>query len=103
MQEQIGNLQSQMAGVLGLHRTTSRVSLTSLPGSVNTKKAYKRFCKNLLQMGVTSDMIAQREGDILNMLNQPQDIDTGPSVRGNGSGNNSAQLITVSYPFQSGL
>ena len=65
--------------------------------------AYKQFYKNLYQMGITSDMIAQKEGDILNMLNQPQDTVISPSDGGNGSGNNSAQLLTVSHPFQSGL
>ena len=45
-------------------------------------------------MGVTSEIIAQKEGDILNMLNQPQDTEGE-----NGSGN-SAQLLTVSYFFQ---
>ena len=85
--------------ILGLQRTTSRVSLTSLPGSINTKNAYKRFCKNLFQMGITSEIIAQKEGDILNMLNQPQDTATS---EGNGSGN-SAPLPTVSHPSQSGL
>ena len=62
--------------------------------------AYKRFCKNLFQMGVTSEMIAQKEGDILNMLNQPQDTATGDG--GNSSGT-SAQLLNVSYFFQSRL
>ena len=91
MQEQMGNLQARVAGVLGLHRTTSRVSLTSLPGSINTKKAYKRFCKNLFQMGVTSEMIAQKEGEILNMFNQPQDTAT------SDENDSSSQLLTVSY------
>ena len=86
--------------ILGLQRTTSRVSLTSLPGSINTKQAYKRFCKNLFQMGITSEIIAQKEGNILDMLNQPQD--TATSDGGNGSGN-SAPLPTVSHPSQSGL
>ena len=99
MQEQIGNLQARMAGVLGLHRTTSRVSLTSLPGSINTKKAYKRFCKNLLQLGVTSDMIAQKEGEILNIFNQPQDTVTSGEKDSDDSGNiaDGSQLPGVSY------
>ena len=90
-------MQERILG-LGLHRTTSRSSITSFAGSIRTKMAYKQFCKNLFQMGVTSDMIAQKEEDILNMLNQPQDIATGPRDGGNGSGN-SAQLLTVSHPF----
>ena len=96
----MGNLQARMAGVLGLHRTTSRVSLTSLPGSINTKKAYKRFCKNLFQMGVTSDMITQKEGDILNMLKQPHDTATSDEVNGSGS---STEPFIVSHFFRSGL
>ena len=97
MQEQMGNLQARMAGVLGIHPTTSRVSLTSLPGSINTKKTYKRFCKNLLQMGVTSEMITQKEGEILNMFNQPQNTATG-NERDNSSGNitDQSQQPTVS-------
>ena len=87
MQEQMGDLQARIAGVLGLQRTTSRTSITSFAGSINTKKAYKRFCKNLFQTGVTSEMITQKEGEILNMLNQPQDT---------ASSSSSAQLLTVS-------
>ena len=43
-------------------------------------------------MGITSEMITQRERDILNMLNQPQDT----AERNNSD---SAQLLTVSYFF----
>ena len=94
---EIREMQEQILGLgLGLHRTTSRSSITSFAGSIRTKMAYKRFCKNLFQMGVTSEIIAQKEGDILNMLNQPQD--TAISGGGNSSGN-SAQLITVSYCY----
>ena len=82
-------MQDQIAGVLGLHRTTTRSSITSFAGSINTKKAYKRFCKNLFQMGVTSEMIAQKEGEILNIFNEPQDTATGDE------GNNSADQSQV--------
>ena len=89
----MGDLQARIAGVLGLQRTTSRTSITSFAGSINTKKAYKMFCKNLFQMGVTSEMITQKEGEILRMLNQPQD-----TASSDESGS-SAQLLTVSYFF----
>ena len=56
---------------------------------------YRRFCRNLFQMGVTPEMITEREGDILNMLNPPQY--TATSDGGNGSSN--VQLLTVSLPF----
>ena len=100
LQEQMSNLPARVASVLGLQRPTSTSpsieSITSLPGSINTRIGYGRVCRNLFEMGVTPEMIIQREGDILNMLNQPQD--TATSDRGNGS-SNSAQLLTVSLPF----
>ena len=41
--------QTQMAEVLGLHPTNPGVSLhsTSFAGSIDAKKDYKEFCKNL--------------------------------------------------------
>ena len=86
--------------ILGLHRTTSRssiISFSSLAGSTNTKMAYKSFCKKLFQMGVTSEVITQKEGEILNILNQPQD--TATSDERNDSGSGSTQLPKVSYSF----
>ena len=61
---EFSEMQARLTDVLGLHRTNSRVSMasiTSFAESVNTKKAYKRFCKNLFQIGVTSEMINQKE------------------------------------------
>ena len=52
--------QAQLArlnAVLSLHRTNTRVSIDSIPGSINTKRAYKKFIKSLHQIGVTADMI----------------------------------------------
>ena len=60
-------MQRRMADVLGLHRTTSRVSITSF-ASINTKKAYKDLCKSLYQMGVKADMVSQKKSEILNIL-----------------------------------
>ena len=56
------------ARLTGLFRTNSRVSITSFAGSINTKTAYKRFCKKLHQIGVTSEMISKREDEILNIF-----------------------------------
>lgn len=64
-------MQGQLNDILGLHRTASRVSMdsiTSFAGSVNFKKAYKKFCKNLFQVGVTAEMINQKEREILNIF-----------------------------------
>ena len=60
-----------MTDVLGLHRTNSRVSIESInsfAGSINTKKAFKRFCKGLFEIGVTADMIKQKEEEIRNIF-----------------------------------
>ena len=64
-------MQAQLNNLLGLHGTNSTVSIdsiTSFAGSVNTKKAYKKFCKNLFGIGVTSEMISQKEEEILNIF-----------------------------------
>ena len=36
-------------------------TITSFAGSINTKKAYKEFCQNLHQNGVTAEMIGQKK------------------------------------------
>ena len=65
------DIQARLTDVLGLHRTNSRVSIDSInsyAGSINTKKAYKRFCKGLFEIGVTADMIRQKEEEIRNIF-----------------------------------
>ena len=60
-----------MTDILGLHGNSSKVSIdsiTSFAGSVNTKKAYKRFCKNLFETGVMAEMIKQKETEILEIF-----------------------------------
>lgn len=60
-----------MTDVLGLHRTNSRISVTSIASftnNANTRKAYKQFCKNLYEIGVTEDMIHEKEKEILDIL-----------------------------------
>ena len=62
-------MQAQLNSVLGLRRTMSRDSIVSFPGSVNTKKAYKKFCKGLFNIGVTAELIAQKEKEIQDIFN----------------------------------
>ena len=79
-------IQERMAHALGLHRTNSRVSLhsvTSFAASINTKKAYKEFCKSLYQIGVSGEMINQKRRDVLNIF-KPQDRATS-SQTGDGA------------------
>ena len=57
-------IQARLDSVLGLRRTISRDSIVSFAGSINTKKAYKKFCKGLFEIGVTAEMISQKEKEI---------------------------------------
>ena len=85
-----------MTEVLGLHRTGSKVSIdsiTSFAGSINTKKAYKTFCKNLYQIGVTSDMISQKQEEILSIF-KPQIIASNGQM-GDNDTRNPCQLPAV--------
>ena len=69
-------MQAQLNNLLGLYRTNSSVSIhsiTSFAGSANTNKAYKEFCQNLFQIGVTADMVRQKKSEILNIF-KPQNI-----------------------------
>ena len=93
-------MQSRLSDVLGLHRTNSRVSIdsiTSFAGSVNTKKAYKKFCKNLFGIGVTSEMISQKEEEILNIF-KAENTDISVQIDNNNIADQS-QLPTVSDLF----
>ena len=49
----------------------SKDSIVSFAGSINTKKAYKKFCKGLFEIGVTADIIKQKEKEIQDLL-KPQ-------------------------------
>ena len=60
----LDQMQAQLNSVLGLHRTISRDSIVSFAGSINTKKAYKKFCKGLYEIGVTAKMISEKEKEI---------------------------------------
>ena len=71
-------MQAQLNNLLGLHRTKSRVSIDSistLAGSINTKKAFKKFCQNLYQIGVRADLIKEKEREILDIF-KAQNTDT---------------------------
>ena len=86
-----------MTDVLGLHHSSTRVSIDSVAsfaGSVNNKKAYKKFCRNLFQIGVTSEMIRQKEAEILDIFKHQ-----GTTIRGQADNGNIAdqgQLPVVS-------
>ena len=93
-------MQAQLNNLFGLHRTNSTVSIdsiTSFAGSVNTKKAYKKFCKNLFGIGVTSEMISQKEEEILNIFKGQNTVISGQVDDSNIS--DQSQLPAVSDLF----
>ena len=100
-------MQARLDSVLGLRHTMSRDSIVSFAGSINTKKAYKKFCKGLLNIGVTADMITQKEREIQDMFKprgpaSSNQIDDSPVVDPNqlpeASSSNSNQLPEVRNP-----
>ena len=87
-----------MDNVLGLHRTNSSVSIasiTSIAGSINTKKAFKKFCKGLFEIGVTAEMIGQKENEIRNIF-KPRNTATSSQID-DSTILAQSQLPTVSY------
>lgn len=91
-------MQAQLTNILG--HSNSRVSIdsiTSFAQSVNTKKAYKKFCKRLFQSGVTAEMINEKESEILSIFNAQN---TG--ISGNiddSSTEDQSQFPTVSHLY----
>ena len=69
-----------MDSVLGLCRTISIDSLVSFAGSINTKKAYKKFCKGLFEAGVTADTIRQKEKEIQDIFKPQHPVTSTPIV-----------------------
>ena len=93
-------MQAQLNDLLGLHRTSSRVSidsLTSFAGSTNTKKAFKKFCENLYKIGVRAEMIKEKESEILNVIMSHNTATSGQRDERNTM--DQSQLPTVSNCF----
>ena len=85
-------MEAKLNEVLGLHRTTSTVpidSITSFAESIKTEKAFKQFCRNLYECGVTAKLLSQNESEFLNILNSPN---TASNIHRDQS-----QLLPVSY------
>ena len=64
-------VQAQLAALLGLHGTNSRISITSIASfaaNTNTETAYKQFCKDLHLIGITGYRIRYKEDEILEIL-----------------------------------
>ena len=64
-------VQVQLAALLGLHGTHSGISIKSIASLIannNVKTAYQEFCNDLSQIGVTEDVIREKEDQILEIL-----------------------------------
>ena len=93
-------MQARLTDVLGLHHTTSRVSIDSIASfstNPNTKEAFKKFCKNLHQIGVTAEIISQKESEILNILKAPNPTNGG-QIDASASANQSRLPPVSNFP-----
>ena len=78
-------MRARLDNILGLRRTTSRDSLVSLAGSINTKKAFKKLIKDLCAIGITADMINKNEKEIKGLLG-PEQADSSGQIDDSTSG-----------------
>ena len=72
--------QEQLTALLGLHGSTSAISITSIASyvaSTNIETAFKQFCKGLNHIGITEDMIQQKEDKILEILRSQSMVPSG--------------------------
>ena len=77
-----------------IHRTASRDSVISLPGSINTKRGYKEFCKSLYQPGITPKILRENQKEILNICD-PQNATTSSQVADDSSFEDQTQLLVI--------
>ena len=80
-----------MTTILGLHDTDSTISVTSIAcfaANPNTQAAYEQFCNDLNHVGITEDIIQQKENEILETLRSQgmvaSDQVDGSNVEGQG-------------------
>lgn len=80
--------QTQLTTILGLDSSNSRIPLSSIASfaaNPNTEIAYKQFCGDVYEIGVTEDMIHQQEDNILEIL-RSQGMITRSQTSGSNSG-----------------
>ena len=64
-------VQTQLAVLLGLHGTNTRIpvnSIATFAANSNLEIASKQFCEDLCQIGITEEIIRQKEDEILEIL-----------------------------------
>ena len=90
-------MQVQLNNLFDLHRTSSTVSIDSVAScasSINTKKAFTKLFQDLYQMGVSADIIKEKEKEIFNIL-QHQNAITGGQLRSDMVGSNQVDSSTI--------
>ena len=70
-------------------------SIASFVENTNISTAYQEFCKNLHQIGVTEDLIREKEKEILEIL-RPQSMAAGSQIGGSNTGDK-GQLQLAGY------
>ena len=63
----IREVQAQLADILALYSTNPGCSKTPRVG-IDTKKAFKKFCNSLYEIGVTAEVIKQKKEEVLNVF-----------------------------------
>ena len=91
--------QEQLAALLGLNGTTTRIPVTSIAAfaaNVDTEAANKQFCNYLCQeIGVVEDIIRQKEDKILEILSS-QGMVAGSQICGSDIGDKD-QVLEMAY------
>ena len=96
----LDKMQAQLDKLV-LRRTSSRDSLISLAGSINTGSVYRDFCKGLFDSGVTAEMIKGKEKEIHDML-KPRNATTSSQIIDVSTSASQSQLPEGSNPSNSG-
>ena len=90
-------MQTQLKALQRKSSKASIHSITSFAGSINTKNAYKKVFKGLYDIGVTADMMRQKETEILNMFKHQNSVISGQTDDDNIT--EESQLPAVSSYF----
>ena len=92
-------VQAQLAALLRFHAIGIPVSsIATFAANPDIEVAYKQFCEGLNQIGVTEDMIQQKEGEILEIL-RSQDMVASSQICGNDAGDKDQVLETAYYEY----
>ena len=86
--------------LLGLHGTNFTTvpvtSIASFAANTKTEIAYKQFCKDLYQIGVTEDIIQQKKGQILKIL-KSQGMVTSSPIDNIGDEDQVLEILETAY------